>query len=164
MIRQINWWWHDFKQGCKNIKMFWRIIWRFKPWDYSYQLRLWQTSLVPLRDSILNGYEVTEHRMPKVIAIQEAIDLIDKIIEDEYIDQAESELDIDFLDTTNASEASKVVTYANELAQKDWERLWRIMQGQNHNEYIMLLDRNPDTKLDLWAEWFDGTDMRSWWD
>jgi hypothetical protein len=102
--------------------------------------------------------------MKKVVAIQEAIDLIDEILADAYIEQAEAILGIDFLDTTDANDASKVVKLANELAQKDWQRLWRIMEGQNYNEYTMLVDRNLDPKRDLWAEWFDGTDMRGWWD
>jgi hypothetical protein len=102
--------------------------------------------------------------MAKVAAIQEAIDLIDTILADEYIEQAEAGLGIKFLDTTDANDAGKVVKLANELAQKDWQRLWRIMEGQNWNEYIMLQDRNKDPERDLWAEWFDGTDMRGWWD
>jgi DNA replicative helicase MCM subunit Mcm2 (Cdc46/Mcm family) len=102
--------------------------------------------------------------MAKVAAIQEAIELIDAILADEYIDNAEGQLGINFLDTTEASEARKVVEYANELAQKDWQRLWRIFEGQNWNEYIMLQDRNKDLERDLWAEWFDGTDLRGWWD
>jgi hypothetical protein len=108
--------------------------------------------------------------MKKVQAIQEAIDILDRIIDDEYIDIAEKELGINFLDTIDAKEASKVINRCQELATKDWNRLWRIFQGQNHNEYVMLLDRHKiqsqfqDTHDDLWAQWFDGTDLRGWWD
>jgi hypothetical protein len=56
------------------------------------------------------------------------------------------------------------------LANQDWKRLWRILEGQNHNEYVMLMDRQniqsqfEDAHDDLWGKWFDGTDMRGWWD
>ena len=153
-----------FFDSLYNFWYFRKEIWNFRRWDYSCQLRLWRRSLEPLRDCLVNGYEVRVPRLKKVAAIEEAIDLIDTILADDYIDRAEEVLGISFLDTTDANEASKVVVYANELAQKDWERLWRIFQGQNHNEYVMLVDRNEDPKRDIWAEWFDGTDMRGWWD
>lgn len=154
----------NFFHGLYNFWYFRKEVWNYRSWDYTYQLKLWRRSLMPLRDSLINGYEVHEPRMKKVMAIQEAIQLIDEILADNYIDVAEDILGIAFLDTTDAKEAGKVVELANELAQKDWQRLWRIMEGQNHNEYVMLLDRNPDLRRDLWAEWFDGTDMRGWWD
>ena len=153
-----------FFDSLYNFWYFRKEIWNFRGWDYSFQLRLWRKSLVPLRDCLVNGYEVHVPRMAKVAAIQEAIELIDAILADDYIDNAEGQLGINFLDTTEASEARKVVEYANELAQKDWQRLWRIFEGQNWNEYIMLQDRNKDPERDLWAEWFDGTDLRGWWD
>lgn len=154
----------QFFKGLHNFWYFRKEIWNFRDWDYTFQLRLWRKSLIPLRDCILNGYEVPEHRMKKVAAMQEAIYLIDEILADDYIETAEAILGIKFLDTTEAKEAGKVVEYANKLAQKDWERLWRIFQGQNHNEYVMLLDRKSDPGEDIWAQWFDGTDMKGWWD
>ena len=153
-----------FFESLYNFWYFRKEIWNFRGWDYSFQLRLWRRSLVPLRDCLTNGYEVHVPRMAKVAAIQEAIDLIDEILADDYIEKAEAILGINFLDTTEAKDASKVVEYANELAQKDWQRLWRIFEGQNWNEYIMLVDRNKDPERDLWAEFFDGTDARGWWD
>jgi hypothetical protein len=147
-----------------NFWYFRKEIWRFRPWDYTFQLRLWRKSLIPLRDSILNGYEVRDTRMMKVEAIQEAIDLLDRIIDDEYIDIAELELGINFSDAIPAAEAMQVINRSKELAERDWKRLWRIFEGQNHNEYVMLLDRNSDPKQDIWAQWFDGTDMKGWWD
>ena len=154
----------QFFISLRNFWYFRKEIWQFRDWDYTFQLRLWRKSLVPLRNCILDGYEVPEHRYKKVAAIQDAIYLIDEILADDYIENAEAHLGINFLDTTEAKEASKVVEYANELARKDWERLWRIFQGQNHNEYVMLLDRKKDSDADVWAQWFDGTDMRGWWD
>jgi hypothetical protein len=55
------------------------------------------------------------------------------------------------------------------MANHDWKRLWRIFEGQNYNEYVMLLDRQKvrsqfdDAHEDVWGKWFNGTDMRGWW-
>ena len=154
----------EFFVGLRNFWYFRKEIWNFRGWDYTFQLRLWRKSLIPLRDSILNGYEVRDTRLMKVEAIQEAIDLMDRIIDDVYMDIAEAELGIEFSENNSATEAMKVITRANELAERDWKRLWRIFQGQNHNEYVMLLDRVSDPNQDIWAQWFDGTDLRGWWD
>jgi len=154
----------EFFVGLRNFWYFRKEIWNFRGWDYTFQLRLWRKSLIPLRDSILNGYEVRDTRLMKVEAIQEAIDLMDRIINDVYMDMAEAELGIEFSDNNSATEAMKVINRSNELAERDWKRLWRIFQGQNHNEYVMLLDRVSDPKQDIWAQWFDGTDLRGWWD
>jgi predicted P-loop ATPase/GTPase len=154
----------EFFVGFRNFWYFRKEIWNFRGWDYTFQLRLWRKSLIPLRDSILNGYEVRDTRLMKVEAIQEAIDLMDRIIDDVYMDIAEAELGIEFSDNNSATEAMKVINRSNELAERDWKRLWRIFQGQNHNEYVMLLDRVSDPNQDIWAQWFDGTGMKGWWD
>jgi hypothetical protein len=159
----------SFFRGLHNFWYFRKEIWNFGGWDYSFQLRLLRRSLIPLRDCLKDGYEEEVSRMKKVMAINEAIHIIDRILQDVYIVDAEAQLGINFL-SADADEASKVVTLSHELANQDWKRLWRIFEGQNHNEYIMLLDRNKiqsqfeDAHDNLWAKWFDGTDLRGWWD
>ena len=159
----------SFFKGLYNFWYFRKEIWNFRGWDYNFQLRLLRRSLIPLRDDILNGCEEKVSRMKKVAAIQEAIDLIDRILEDMYLQDAEAQLGIDFMDTTDANEASKVVALSHELANRDWKRLWEIFEGQNYNEYVMLLDRQKvrsqfdDAHEDVWGKWFNGTDMRGWW-
>ena len=160
----------SFFKGFHNFWYFRKEIWNYRGWDYSFQLRLLRRSLIPLRDSILNGCEEEVSRNKKASAILEAIMLIDFILEDNYMTTAEQALGITFLDTTDASDAMKVINLSKELAERDWKRLWKIFEGQNHNEYIMLLDRNniqnqfEDGHTDVWNQWFDGTDMRGWWD
>lgn len=152
-----------------NFWYFRKEIWNFREWDYTYQLKLWRRSLIPLRDSLKDGYEEEVSRIKKVVAIDEAIYIIDRILEDVYLDDAEAQLGINFMETTNASEAKKVVEYSHQLAQTDWKRLWTIFEGQNYNEYVMLMDRQKVRSQfekahdDLWGQWFNGTDMRGWW-
>lgn len=159
----------SFFRGLHNFWYFRKEIWNFREWDYSFQLRLWRRSLIPLRDCLKDGYEEEVSRLKKVMAIDEAIHIIDRILQDVYIEDAEAQLGINFL-SADADESSKVVTLSHELANQDWKRLWRIFEGQNYNEYIMLLDRNKiqnqfeDGHTNVWGKWFDGTDMRGWWD
>jgi len=160
----------SFFKGLHNFWYFRKEIWNFRGWDYNFQLRLLRRSLIPLRDSLADGYEEEVSRIRKVVAINEAIHIIDRILQDVYLDDAEAQLGINFMDTTDANEASKVVALSHELANQDWKRLWRIFEGQNHNEYVMLMDRHnvqnvfEDSHSDVWGKWFDGTDMRGWWD
>lgn len=160
----------SFFKGLHNFWYFRKELWNFRGWDYNFQLRLLRRSLIPLRDDIQNGCEEEVSRMKKVAAIQEAITLIERILMDEYITIAEMQLGIDFMDTTDGNEAKKVVDLSHELANQDWKRLWRIFEGQNYNEYIMLLDRKKIHNQfekghdDVWGKWFDGTGMKGWWD
>jgi hypothetical protein len=159
----------SFFRGLYNFWYFRKEIWNYRGWDYSFQLRLLRRSLIPLRDCLKDGYEEEVSRMKKVMAINEAIHIIDRILQDVYILDAEAQLGINFL-SADADEASKVVVLSHEMANHDWKRLWKIFEGQNHNEYVMLLDRHnvqsqfEDGHTDVWGKWFDGTDMRGWWD
>jgi len=57
-----GWYWktwdffiYDFPRGIKNIIFFWKVIWNFRHWDYTYNLRILSKSLEPLKDSIKCG-------------------------------------------------------------------------------------------------------------
>ena len=134
IVRRLKWWWFDFQQGCKNIKTFWRVIWRFKPWDYGYQLQLWRASLVPLRDAIQAGNEVDVTRLKKVAKIQRCIDLIDRIHDDDYFALAEAELGetVEILDIATEYRIDKfkrVATLAEKMEEQD--RLAAIEEAEN---------------------------------
>jgi len=172
-MRQIKWWWHDFQQGCKNIKTFWRVIWRFKPWDYGYQLQLWRASLVPLRDAIQAGNEVDVTRLKKVAKIQRCIDLIDRIHDDDYFALAEAELGetveiFDVATKIRVDQIRKVGSLAESMANADWEELWRTLQGQRHIEFHMMYEKldveSYDEYYDVYGKWFDGSGIQNWWD
>jgi hypothetical protein len=67
----------------------------------------------------------------KVAAIQEAIDLIDEILADVYIEQLLKRVleSISWI-RQKLLKHKRVVEYANELAQRDWQRLWRILKDR----------------------------------
>ena len=168
-IRNLKWRWFYFKQGCKNIKTFWRVVWRFKPWDYGYQLQLWRTSLVPLRDAIQEGNEVDVTRLKKVAKIQRCIDLIDRIHEDDYFALAEAELGetVEIFDVATELRVDKIRRVGElsvQMAEADWTELWRTLQGQRDTEFIMMVEKSDMDRETAYETWFDGSGMKTWWD
>ena len=171
MIRSLRWKLYDIRQGIKNIAYFWRTIWKFRPYDYGHQLHLWQASLRPLRDAIANGNEDDATRMKKVAKIQRCIDLLDRMMEDDYIGLAEQELGItiEILDIATEQRMNKyrrIFELANKLEQSDWKEFFNILQGQSYAEFEMLRDKSNSKKTDyeLYEKWFDGSGMKGWWD
>ena len=169
IVRRLKWWWFDFQQGCKNIKTFWRVVWQFKPWDYGYQLQLWRTSLVPLRDAIQNGSEIEVMRLKKVAKIQRCIDLIDRIQAHDYFALAEAELGetVEILDIATEYRIDKfkrVATLAEKMEEQDWMELWNTLQGQRYIEFEMMHEKLDIKSDDAYETWFDGSGMKTWWD
>jgi len=177
-----GWYWktwdffiYDFPRGIKNIIFFWKVIWNFRHWDYTYNLRILSKSLEPLRDSIKGGYEVDISKLKKVQKIERAIEILNNITEDKYINIAESQLglkvNIDYIFDNDAPENikeanGKIYDLSQEIEDKEWKELWVIFQGQEHSHYVMLLDKiTPEKrkKDDVWGNWYNGSGMSHWW-
>jgi hypothetical protein len=151
------------------------VIWNFRHWDYTYNLRILSKSLEPLRDSIKGGYEVDISKLKKVQKIERAIEILNNITEDKYIDIAESQLglkvNIDYIFDNDAPEEvkeanGKIYDLSQEIEDKEWKELWVIFQGQEHSHYVMLLDKiTPEKrkKDDVWGNWYNGSGMSHWW-
>jgi hypothetical protein len=61
----------------------------------------------------------------------------------------------------------KVYNRSYEIEGQEWEELFKLLKGQNHEEYRKLYDAQSekDVKNDnLWDEWFDGSGIKGWWD
>ncbi|MBC8147053.1 MAG: hypothetical protein H8E98_03620, partial [Bacteroidetes bacterium] len=89
-------------------------------------------------------------RNKKVKKIRRAIELLNNDLEDNYIDQARKILKID---NDNCYD-EEVIDLSHKLDQEQWEELWQIIKGKQYNKNI----KTPHDK------WFDGSDMRGWWD
>ena len=168
ILKTVKLWWYSFKQGCKNIKTFWRVIWRFKQYDYAYQLQLWRASLIPLRDAIQTGSEVEVTRLKKVAKIQRCIDLIDRIHADDYFALAEAELgetvEFDLAIEYHVDKLRKIMDLSEKMADDDWSELWQTLQGQRFTEFLMMHEKLKLTNYDAYETWFDGSGMKTWWD
>ena len=173
----------------KNIWIFRKPLWEFRWWDYSFTLALMRTALKEMGDGLKKyGIEVEESRNKKINKIGRVVELMDKKLNDTYLERAERELgeiseySFDFeeredglyemLDKRSDVEKehdSKVFDYARELEKKEWEELWEILKGKPVNEWkriskkISLKEDNPNLN-ESYEDWFDGSDMRGWWD
>jgi hypothetical protein len=61
----------------------------------------------------------------------------------------------------------KVFERSREIGEQEWKELWRILQGQNHDEYRRIsesLTPEEHKDEDHYYKWFDGTGLRGWWD
>ena len=181
--------WEFFKIG---IPTFFSNIWRFRRelyshqwYDYRYTLEMLRRSLVIMEKELsVKGIEVREHRNKKVEKIRRAIQLLDNRLNDNYIEQAEKELgelihrDWEFeptddgnyrLKDTETKEESehnrKIFKLASTIDDREWRELWNIFKGQSildFKKYIKTLPKEQQSTA--WDIWFNGSDMRGWWD
>lgn len=186
-----RWYWktwdffrYDLPKGIKNIFFFWRVIWNYRSWDSSFQMRILARSLEPLAHTLeYHGMEVDGPRLKKVAKIKRAIEILNRQAEDDYIDLAEKELGYEVNteygifgskneegEPAEIKEANrKIFDLSRELEEKEWKELWKIFEGQEHSHFVMLLDKAKSENIDLksenvWDKWFDGSGMRGWWD
>jgi len=145
----------------KNIWYFRAELYDFEPWDYRFNLNLFQKSLEATADFLeKHGIEEDESRMKKVAKIRRVIELLKNDKASSWIEKAEAELgemkNTNDWYSENAREDTpeelahnrKVIKLSQELQQKEWKELWRIIKGTRYKTY---------------EEW-DGSDIRGWWD
>ena len=170
----------------KNVWFFRKEMWRFRSWDYSFNLQLLSRSLEKTVHTIeYYGMEVDSSRMKKVQKIKRAIELMNNLRTDSYIEMAEKELgelkSIDFnfeptednpelfqlvdSDVEEREHNRKVFILSDKIESDEWKELFSILKGQDIEEYRKLFDSaSDDEKRDLWDKWFDGSGMKHWWD
>lgn len=182
IVNRRSWYWkildfiqYDLPNGIKNILFFWKEVWNYRGWDSSFQLRLLAKSLSPLADQLEIGNEVEVTRLKKVEKIRRAIEILNNQANDNYIELAEKQLGLS-VDCTHVFEESpkeieevnkKIFDLSDILEKEQWEELFHILKGQDHGEYVKLVDidrEKEDRDPDLWENWYDGSGMKHWWD
>lgn len=181
--------WEFFKRG---LPTFFKNIWRFRKelynhqwWDYRYTLEMLHRSLVIMEKEIsVKGIEEDVSRNKKVAKMQRAIQLIENRLNDNYVEQAEKELgeiihrDWEFEpnesgtytlkdnETKEEKEHNgKVFRLAQTIDDREWRELWNIFKGQStidFKKYKKTLSK--EEQATAWDSWFNGSDMRGWWD
>jgi hypothetical protein len=172
----------------ENLWFFRKSLWEFRSWDYSFNLQMLGRSLEKTVNTIeYHGHEVDDSRMKKVEKMKRVIELLGHIRSDLYIEMAEKELgkikDIDWnfeevkdnpdlfqMIESNPEETEhnrKVYSRADEIEKEEWKEIWKILEGQDHSDYVKLMESTSEEdrrKTDLWYKWFDGSGMKHWWD
>jgi hypothetical protein len=170
-----------------NVYKFRKELYDHAWWDYRYTLEMLHRSLVIMEKKMHDGIEVPESRDKKIVKMQRAIEILKSKIDDDYVDRIESKLGqkivyrpFEFeptedglyrmIDNDTPAEQKymrKVFKQARELEEVEWKELWKIFEGQDIKGYRKLLKgKTPEEimKQDVWNDWFDGSDMRGWWD
>ena len=181
--------WEFFKIG---IPTFFSNIWRFRRelyshqwYDYRYTLEMLRRSLIIMEKELsVKGIEEPLSRGKKLNKIRRTIKLLSNRLDDTYINQAEAELgalimrDWEFeptedgnyrLKDTETKEESehnkKVFKLAQTIDDREWRELWNIFKGQSFLDFKKYTKTLPNDKLEsAWDEWYNGSDMRGWWD
>jgi hypothetical protein len=169
----------------KNIYRFRKELYNHQGWDYTYTLQMIHRSLIIMRDNLkTNGIEEPISRAKKINKIQRAIKLIDNRLNDNYIDQAEKELgelysnpwefeptedgNYRLIDNDTKNEKAhnvRVFKLASTIDDREWRELWNIFKGQSILDYKKHLKTIPtEEQGDEWNKWYNGSDMRGWWD
>jgi len=181
--------WEFIRRG---IPTFFRNIWRFRRelynhqwWDYRYTLEMLHRSLVIMEKELsVKGIEVHESRDKKVAKIRRAIELLDNRLNDTYTEQAEKILgelysnpwqfeptedgNYRLIDNDTKDERahnSKVFKLSQSIDDREWRELWNIFKGQSildYKKYKKTLTKEEQSTA--WDNWYNGSDMRGWWD
>jgi hypothetical protein len=176
----------------RGIPTFIGNVWKFRKelyshqwWDYRYTLEMLHRSLVIMEKELsVKGIENWPSREKKVLKIRRAIQLLDNRLSDNFIEQAEKELGelhlnpMEFeptdegtyrlIDNDTKEERehnSKVFKLASTIDDREWRELWNIFKGQSILDYKKHLKTLPKEEQETaWDSWFNGSDMRGWWD
>lgn len=179
---------YDIPLFFKNIWRFRKELYTHQWWDYRFTLGMLYRSLSIMVVKLeKDGIEVDSHRLKKVNAIKRALEILKHKLDDDYVERIEVELgpinykpfkfepienstSFRMIDDDTPAEKkhnSKVYSYARKLEDKEWKELWDIFKGQDIKQYTKLLNsktKEERIKDDIWEQWFDGSDMRGWWD
>ena len=176
----------------RGIPNFFGNIWKFRKelynhqwWDYRYTLEMLYRSLVIMEKELsVKGIEVPAHRDKKVAKIRRAIELLDNRLGDNFVEQAEKELgelhlkpmewepiengNYQLIDNDTKEEREhnrRVFKLASTIDDKEWRELWNIFKGQSmldFKKYTKTLSKEEQETA--WDDWFNGSDLRGWWD
>ena len=192
LIRHNTWWYKTYSLFRYDLPRFFNNIWKFRKglwnhywFDHHGTLRFLEIGLTDMADRIeKDGMEVDSSRLKKVAKMRRAVELIKNYNEDNYIEMAEKELgeivlhewefeDVEgkpgysrLVDKDTEEEKDhnhKVFERAREIEESEWNELFTILKGRPSPEFQMFLDKS-ENKESAWDNWFDGSDMRGWWD
>ena len=167
----------------RNVWYFRSELSRFEWWDYTYTLDMFSRCLKSMSDNLeIRGIEIDEPRMKKVAKMRRAIEIIEHMRGIYHIEQAEKEMGeliinpIEWVPSETHPDSFEMIHHdteeqrahnkavynrAHALEEMEWNELWEIMRGQNHDEYKKLSKKNKNFN---WNDWFDGSGLRGWWD
>lgn len=195
MVNRQRWYWKTWDFLRYDVPRFFRNLWIFRKDLYNYRWYSGQNAVLPFMKTALTdmaariderGMEVEYSKSKKVDKMLRATYLMERFIEDDFLEFAEKELGevichgFDFepvpdkpgysrmIDKETDEEKehnSKVFTRAREIEEQMWAELWITLKGQEHSDFDKIKGDTKRKKQDeLYNNWFDGSGLRGWWD
>lgn len=191
MANRNRWYWKAWELIRYDLPNFFKNLWLFRKalWNYRWYgghhgvfpfMRIALMDMAAVIDR--KGHEEDNSRSKKVMKMWRVAKLLENFENDEFITLAEKELgaivhgEVQFVPTENGTYVMqesiseedrahnrKVYALARDIEESMWNELWAILKGQDIKSYIMFKDKSnhPET---AWDNWFDGSDIRGWWD
>jgi len=131
------------------------------------------------------GNEVPESRDKKIQKMRRAIQLMDHILEGDFIRLAEQEIGrevihrpwsfkpdetgkfstLEFNETEKEKKLNKeIYDKSDEIEKAQWKELWTIIQGQDHENFKATDPDDREKSIEEYEDWYDGSGMKGWWD
>lgn len=195
MINRQRWYWKTWDFLRYDMPNFFRNLWMFKKDLYNYHWYSGQHAVLPFMRTALvdmaakideRGWEVEHSKSKKLDKMRRAAYLMERFIEDDFIDLAEKELgdltlhswefepvpdkpgysQIVDKETPEEKEHNiKVFSRAREIEEQMWAELWITLKGQDYSDFDKIKgDAKWKEQDELYKNWFDGSGLRGWWD
>lgn len=136
---------YNIKYGFKALFKFFKVIWKFRAWDYTFTERILKVCLEEHLDNIKHySNEIEKDRLVKITKLERAIELLNNKIEDNYADRCGYDFDYKFyatptenhmlveISTDETDEQKKKNTKAifdsQLLADKEWQEFTDILR------------------------------------
>lgn len=155
-VRDWNW---NVIAYFHNRKLFNKMLWKWRAFDYRYQFELFAFGLEQLAKSIENGYEVEVSRNKKVEAIKKLIDVLNSDYEDglwdKYMGKFYNDTTVHVTKFEDGSYGFKYINmneddYAKSLEKyksavksarnKHYKTMFHLIEGQDNEKVSKIID------------------------
>lgn len=180
----------DIPHFFKNLWRFRKVICNYNWWDHRYVIETLYTSISIMEKNFTkHGNEIEITRDKKTAKMRRSLEIMKHILDDSYIDIAEEKFGklpdhpwkfkdvedhpgcVELVNNYTPEEKdhqTKVFDEARRLEEEEWDELWKIFKGQNHNDFKSYYE-NKYTEEQIndvipYYTWFDGSGLNSWWD
>jgi hypothetical protein len=170
---------YDLPNFFRNVWLFRKELTKFFWWDYTGMLMLMKRSLDTMSSNLeIKGNEIDETRLKKVQKMRRAAELLNNIINDNFIEQAENTLkkkvissfdfssdDFKSIELTENDDLGNrnIFELSTKIEEDQTEELLSIFKGPDMEEFKKLVEKNPGDH-GLWTKFYDGSGFKHWWD
>jgi len=195
MVNRQRWYWKTWDFLRYDMPRFFRNLWMFRKDLYNYRWYSGQNAVLPFMKTALTdmadkidkrGWEVEHSKSKKLDKMRRAAYLMERFIEEDFIELAEQELGkvichgfnfepvpdkpgysrmVDKETDEEKEHNSNVFARSREIEDQMWAELWTILKGQEYSDFDKIKgDAKMKEQDDLYNNWFDGSGLRGWWD